>query len=299
VDPHRLPLRVEYADFLWQTRRFDRGNAEMDRVLRQVPGNTRLRVHYGLKLADQSRFADAVRQFEGARSAGDRSAETLVYLGSSLWEVGRLEDAARRLREAAALDPKSSSAPHRLGRLLIFLGSTAEAVRELEKAARLSPESAPVQLDLGRAYEASGRVADAEAAYRRALALEPDLSATNYALGTLLARTGRREEALPLIAIYQKAFQKVQEQRYQAASRRAEINLGLTFLDAGRLEDALAQFARMPDDPEAMRGRAAALSRLGRHAEAVTVLERASLLDPDDPAVRWQLDREREKMPPP
>ncbi|MDQ2980692.1 MAG: tetratricopeptide repeat protein, partial [Acidobacteriota bacterium] len=154
---------------------------------------------------------------------------------------------------------------------------------------------AEVALDLGRALEATGKSAEAEAAYRRALALEPNLSVTHYTLGTLLARTGRREEAEQHIELYREYFQKEQERRFRAGSRQAELNLGWMELSAGRAEAALAQFSRHPDDVEALRGAAAALARIGRHEEAVRTLERALLLDPGNRALRYELDREREK----
>ena len=62
-----------------------------------------------------------------------------------------------------------------------------------------------------------------------------------------------------------------------------------------RFEQALAQFNRHPDDAEALRGAAQALSGLGRRAEALRALERAVLLDPDNRALRFELDRARER----
>jgi tetratricopeptide (TPR) repeat protein len=294
ADPRNLPLAVEYADFLWREKRYDRGNAVMDRVLREIPDNTRLRVHYGLTLADQSRFVDAVRQFDEARRR-DSSAEVLFYLGSALWEVGRFDDAATRLREAVSQSPDNASYRHRLGRLELFRGRRDDALRELEKAAAIDPKSAEIALDLGRAYEANGRSAEAEAAYRRALALEPELSVTHYTLGTLLARTGRREEASREIGAYQEYFQKEQASRHRGASKQAEINLGWTELEAGRAESALEHFAKFSGDVEALRGAAQALLKLGRAGEAVRTLERALLLEPENHALVWELDRARSR----
>ncbi len=296
ADATNLPLRAEYAEFLWGARRYERGNAEMDRVLEAAPRNTRLRVHYGLSLADQGQYAEAVRQFEAARRAGDSSAEVVLYLGTSLWQAGRLEEATSKLREAAALAPGEAEPRHRLGTLLILRGEPAEAAATLQEAARLAPDSAPIALDLGRALEAAGRTKEAEAAYRRALSLDPDLSVAHYTLGTLLSRTARREEAEKELAVYRRDFRQKEERRFQNSSRAAELALGRTLLESGKLEEALAQFAHLPDDAEALRGSAEALSRLGRHAEAVAALERARRLEPDNTALAWQLDREREKI---
>jgi tetratricopeptide (TPR) repeat protein len=298
ADPNNLPLRVEFAEYLWDTRRFDRGNAEMEGVIQKAPGNAKLRVHYGMNLASQSRFAQAAREFDAARRGGIDNADVLFYLGSALWETGRLDEAEKWLRDAVQRGPEKATARHRLGRLLLFRGKSEEAVAELERAAAQAPDSAEIALDFGRALEAAGKMTEAEAAYRKALALEPGLSVTHYTLGTLLARTGRREEAQQHIALYQDYFDKEQKRRFQAGARQAELNLGWTELDAGQTEKALAQFERHPEDPEGLRGAAMALSKLGRHGEAARRLERAVLIDPENRGLRWELDREREKLSP-
>jgi len=298
ADPNNLPLRVEFAEYLWDTRRFDRGNAEMETVIQKAPGNAKLRVHYGMNLASQSRFAQAAREFDAARRGGIDNADVLFYLGSALWETGKLDEAEKWLREAVQRDPEKAAARHRLGRLLLFRGKSEEAVAELGRAAAQAPDSAEIALDFGRALEAGGKMTEAEAAYRKALALEPGLSVTHYTLGALLARTGRREEAQQHIALYQDYFDKEQKRRFQAGSRQAELNLGWTELDAGQTEKALAQFERHPEDPEGLRGAAMALSKLGRHGEAARRLEHAVLIDPENRGLRWELDREREKISP-
>jgi Flp pilus assembly protein TadD len=48
----------------------------------------------------------------------------------------------------------------------------------------------------------------------------------------------------------------------------------------------------MGDAPDVLEGRGAALSRLGRHREAIRVLERASADDPDNARIRARLARE-------
>ena len=293
--PGDLPLRVALAEFLWRVRKFDRGNEEMESVILLAPDNPRLKAHYGVNLAGQGRFVQAAENLDAARRGGFDDADVLYYLGSALWETGRLEEAANRLREAVAKAPRRVSARHRLGRLLLFQGKSSAAVAELARATQLDPQSAEVLLDYGRALEASEDTPRAEAAYRRALELEPGASLGHYLLGALLARAGRREEAEGHIAVYRKAFEKQQQERLRSGSRQAEINLGWTELAGGLLEEALAQFRRHPEDVEALRGAAQALSRLGRHEEAVRTLEHALLVEPENRQLRYELDKEREK----
>jgi tetratricopeptide (TPR) repeat protein len=293
--PADFPLRVEFAGYLWHVGESERGNAQMERVIRLVPENPKLKAHYGMNLAEQGRYVQAAEQLDAARRAGFDGADVLFYLGSVLWETGRLDEAALRLREAIAKDPGKGPARHRLGRLLIFQGKPADAVAELSRASELQPDAVDVLLDFGRALEASGDLSRAEATYRRALAREPDLPLAHYLLGTLLARTGHREEGARHVAQYQRAFARDQEDRFRSGSRQAELNLGWTELKKNRFEEALVQFNRHPNDAEGLRGVAQALAGLGRHAEALRALERAVLLDPDDRALKFELDRARER----
>src|SRR5262249_9537833 len=115
----------------------------------------------------------------------------------------------------------------------------------------------------------------------------------HYLLGALLSRQRRAEEARAEMALYEKAYQAEQARVYREGSLRVELNLGWTLLHQGNFEDALAQFARHPDQVEALRGAADALSRMGRHAEAVDALERALVLAPEDRPLRYAIARER------
>lgn len=132
ADRRSLRLGVDFAGYLWRDRQYDRGNAQIEKVVRQVPDNAELRVYYGISLAEQRRFADAAKQFDEARRRGNTSTEVLLYLGSALREAGRLEEATARLREAVALAPDQSAGYQSLGSLLLFRGQPGEALGVLE-----------------------------------------------------------------------------------------------------------------------------------------------------------------------
>ncbi len=292
--PRDFALRFESVEFLWAAGRADAADEEMARLLSEA-GGTRLRVRYAFELMRQQRFADASRELEQSCRSGRCNAEALEAWGSALLETGRFEDSAARYRDAIALAPDRVSARHNLGRVLLLAGNPASARLELGRAVEAEPRSPEVLLDFGRALEALGQVDQAEAAYRKVIGLAPDLPRSHYALGTLLARRGHQEEARREIALYQRVFEREQKERFQAGARRAELSLGWTELARGEAERAAVQFGRHPDDPEALRGRALALARLGRHAEAVAALEHALSISPVDPRTRYALAREREK----
>ena len=294
LSPEDLSLRVELAEALWRAGHADAGNAEVSRLLREA-GGPRLHLRYAFELIRQERFVDAAREFDRACRGAPCDAEALEAWAGTLLETGKFTESAQRFREAIARAPGRVSARQGLGRVLLLSGDPASARRELSRAVEEGASSPEVLLDLGRALEALGQPEAAEETYRKVVDMAPALPRAHYALGTLLARRGREEEARREIALYQEAFERDQRERFRRGARRAELALGWTDLDAGKNEEALAQFERHPDDPEALRGKAAALSRLDRHAEAREALERALSLSPEDPRVRYALNREREK----
>lgn len=293
--PGNLEARLDFVKHLWQVRNFDRGNEQMERILRAAPSNAKLRVEYGVNLMDQGHFPHAARELERAWKDGERRSDVAFSLGAALGEAGRFEEGVKWLRQAMAID-RNLAPHHSLGRLLLFQQKPEEAALELERAAALQPDSAGIQLDLGSAYEAAAKLDKAEAAYREALKFDPTLPAAHYTLGTLLARTGRREEAAQHIAVYRAAFEKQQEATLRGVSRQAELNLGWVELRRGHPARALEQFERYPDDPEALRGAARSLIQLGREAEALQRYERAVALAPEDAGLRYELDRESDRV---
>lgn len=276
----------------------DEGNAEMEKLLAREPGNLQLRARYAEVLMGQHRFVQAADLFERACKPGPCDVDRLQQWASALLETGRFDASALVWRRAIAAQPSQASGYYGLGRLLLLKGDPAGALEALSRAARIETGSAAIRLELGRALEALGRYAEAEKEYREALSLEPRLPRAHYALGTVLARQSHSEEARAEVALYQAAFEKEQERRQRENARRARLALGWTELRAGHPESALAVFKSLPEEAEALRGRAAALSALERHTEAIRALEAALALSPADARLAWALSRERQGTSP-
>lgn len=287
-----------YAEYLWGKRESVRGNREMDKALELAPAAAGLRLEYGMELHAQGRFVDAARELARARKDGAVDPLLLYDLGSAELENGNFPAAERWLKEAVAEAPGNPAPRQILGVVYLLTGRPAQARQEFEAGAAADPSSAGMQLDLGRAAEAVGDLAAAEAAYRRALTLSPGLYRVHYLLGALLSRQHRTDEAKAEMALHEKAYQEEQARVYREGSLRVELNLGWTELQQGHFEAALAQFARHPDQVEALRGASEALSRMGRHAEAVAALEKALVLTPEDRTLRYAIARERRAVRP-
>lgn len=288
----------DLAEYLWRVQKVEEGNAAMERALVVFPSSADLRLRWGRSLAQQERFADAAAALEAARRLGAGDAATLLLLADVYERAARAEDARATLIAAVAAHPDDPALAHGLGRLWLADGRAEEAFPHLEKAALARPKNAEYQLDYGRALEAMGRLEAAEAAYRKAVALAPNLPRAHYALGRLLQREGQKEQADKELAIHHSLYERGRRLVSAADVQDASTSLAWAELREGKAEAALARFRALPESPEALRGQAEALRRLGRRTEAVRALERAHELAPDDARIELLLVTERSRTEP-
>lgn len=280
--PDDVKLRLDFAEYLWRTQKNAEGNRVMEQALAAFPANTGLLRRWGRALLEQERPLDAVQALEKARTLGSRDPATIAMLADAYEQTDRADDARRVLADGIEANPTDAALRQDLGRLLLAAGRADEALPVLQEAARSSPGTVETQLDLGRALESAGRLEEAEAAYRRAVALAPSVPRAHYALGRLLQREGKTAEAQRELSVHHDLYERGREAVSRYDVKNAEIAYAWAELHKGNAAGALARFEALPETPETLRGRALALSRLQRHAEAVVILERAQGLAPDD-----------------
>ena len=153
-------------------------------------------------------------------------------------------------------------------------GRHAEALDALEKARQLEPANPSVFSELGAVEEAMGKLDDAESRYKAAAQLRPSDWTSLNALGGFYYRRGRYQDAIPL-------FQTITQ--LAPGNSQGYTNLGATYAMAGQYESAAVSFNQSLN----LRPTASAYSNLGtvyfflgRCAEAVPLMERASQLTP-------------------
>lgn len=281
------------AEYDWSVGRIDAGNAAAAKGLERFPGSAELHRVFGRALFEQERFADAARELGRARDLGASDPGTFLLQANALARTGETAAAEQAFEAGIARHPSSAALLADAGRLWVAAGDSSRALPRLSQAAALAPKDAAIQLDLGRALEAAGRKADAEAAYRLAVALSPQLPSPHYALGTLLVRTGRREEGQRELGTYQSLYEKASRLSEEQNARTAEMALAWSEVNTGNAASALVRFTSMPETADVLLGRATALSRLKRHAEAVRALERARQLAPENLRIQTMLAAER------
>jgi tetratricopeptide (TPR) repeat protein len=134
------------------------------------------------------------------------------------------------------------------------------------------------------ALQEAGDLEAAAREYRQFLAAHPANVEARSNLGVVLMRLGRFEEA---IGEYQAALATA------PSNATVRLNLGLAFYKAVRLEDAIEAFNKVlsaaPDNLQARYLAADCQLRLGRPADAVSLLESLATTRADDPMLSYLL----------
>ena len=158
-------------------------------------------------------------------------------LAAELYQsTGDLQSAITHLEKAIALEPMHFSHHLALGEAYLQLGKPTQAIQAMEQAVQIKPQQFEAYLSLAQAYYASGDLANAAKNAERAISVAP-------------------EQASPLLLRAEIALQMGDP---QTAHERATVALRLNL-----------------DDPSALHLLGRALDQLGRHGEALAVIEKA------------------------
>jgi serine/threonine-protein kinase len=234
---------------------------------------------------------EAVPAYEKACACDPTSAGARSILGWALLEAGRPEPAAEVLREAVDLAPHHGEARHGLGLALAAIGELDSAVGALTKALESSRRAPRLLTDLGTVLS---RRRDEHGAHR-ALLQAVDLNREEYrahlGLGQLLLRHGEKDRARgALRAAFRAEPECLCALRLLMASLRRSGELEL------EIRNLLQQVGRSARDAFARVSLGAALEEAGRFDEALAEYRKATLIS-DAPAAAWVLlgeARERE-----
>ena len=237
-------------------------------------------------------------------TAGNLATEEMSHLWVQVLPRDETNDRARlALQEALSRaklrkDPADFSANYNLGAVLNFEEKFDEAIPFLERALESAPGDPTAHNTLGAALRGSGQLDEAIAQFSEALKLAPGIP--------------RR----PLQSRRCAAFGRPDRRRNRAVSNGSRCGTrrcggkGETVGGAraaghdvgkhNRMPEALAAFEEArtlaPNDADLLTNLGAALARMGRYAEAETVLERALLLAPDHTVAQENLQLVRKAI---
>ncbi|MDO8689581.1 MAG: tetratricopeptide repeat protein [Dehalococcoidia bacterium] len=280
-----------------------------------LPAEADMHYQLGLSLEGAGRVQEAEECYRGAARRDVNREEYWMALGRCCRILGRLADSQAALRRVLFLNPAHTMAHSELAETQLRQGRREEALAEalsaikgdpevghyhhqaavicremglrqdallyLSRAVDLQPHRADWRRELGEVYEDMGELENSLAEYEKACQWDPDSPRGFFLLGRLHHRLGRVDDALNEL---ERAV------RLDPSAVEARTFLARLHLEKGDAEEALEHCrVLMPvasQDPQPFYLAFQSLLKLGREAEAIQVLEKATALSPDDPA--WQ-----------
>jgi tetratricopeptide (TPR) repeat protein len=146
---------------------------------------------YGIALADQGRFNDAIQQFRHALELDANNAPALQNLGIVALRMNDLNAAQENLSRALALNPRLPLALNTLGVVYARRNEDARAIDAWQRAAALDPKQYDALFNTGLVAGRNGRVAEARQALNQFVRTAParryaaDIATAKRALAAL------------------------------------------------------------------------------------------------------------------
>jgi tetratricopeptide (TPR) repeat protein len=169
-------------------------------AVRNEPGNASHYFHLGNLMFQARRFGEAVKCYEMATRKDRSDPASLVNLGLALVAARRAAEARKLLPRILRMQPKSARTELSLGRLLRQLKQPVKAEAAFRRAIDKDLHLMDAYSELGRLLDERPEcMPEAEQVYRQGLQLDPTDAQLSYDLSLLLRRTGRENEAIPLL----------------------------------------------------------------------------------------------------
>lgn len=223
-----------------------------------APQNISLQVLMAASLLATGRFDEAARTATAIEASHGPNALIFGIRGLAYLGAGQPDRARREFSLGLLYEPEAARLRLNLATALIELGEHRRAFAELQRARQYYPNNADVYAQLGLLREQTGDLTGAERTYRRAIELDPDhANALNNLAYLLAAKMSSPSAALPYA-----------QRAHKLAPHVAPVldTLGWTY------------------------------HLLGRHREALPLLEDAARRAPDDREIRSHLAQVRRAL---
>jgi len=128
----------------------------------------------GMELDLQSRFEEAVTEYEAALRINPNAEDAHNNIATDLAQAGHIDEAIHHLEEALRIEPSHAEAHNNLGSALAQAGRTAEAFEHWRQALRLRPDYVSAHYNFATALAQKGDFDAAIEHYQEALRFKPD-----------------------------------------------------------------------------------------------------------------------------
>jgi tetratricopeptide (TPR) repeat protein len=225
-------------------------------------------------------YPEAHRELKEAVRLNPSDSTARLFLARTLVQLNDLDGALKILTQLQHQDPRNSEVLYTLGNLYSTL---AEAT--FGKIQTQDPNSYLLEVVLGKVAEIRQVYTDAAEHYKRAIERAPDVPDLYYRYAHALWAAGDSNGAL---RAYNQALER-NPYDYRAQWESARIMLSDNPREA--LRRASQALERKPGIAEAQTIRGRALLALEKPNDAIDAFKKAIALDPEDPAIHFQLAR--------
>ncbi len=205
-----IALTARVLDNMSSTAAADIARAEglLGQALAVSPDTSLAHFAKGQMLRAQSRYAEAIPEYEAVIALNRNSASAYANLGQCKFYTGSLEEVIPLVEQAVRLSPRDpvlNTWYQRIGQVHMLQSHTDEAILWLEKARSANPAHPGVRAELAAAYGINGKIerAAAELAEARRLSGDPNRFST---IADLRSRPNRIAMAPRTRALYEATY---------------------------------------------------------------------------------------------
>ena len=285
IDPSFTPARSKLGELLRKRGRDDEALAEFRKVIEIAPLSPVEYNNIGNIHRERRQIDKAMEMYREALRCDAQYIGAYNNLGLCLQEKGRLDEAKALYDKALAIRPENPILRNSMGTLLALQGNKKGAIDEFRRAAKADPKWPIAAGNLATLLFETGQVSEAKEAFGTWIALEP--ASTEARLGLALSLLMTRDQP-GAVAQFEEVLKR------DPGNFRAHVALGETLLKQGKPDEArshLEAAARIERGiPRVYNSLAEAYLKLGLRKEAGDALRRSLLLQPDQQAVRRQLE---------
>jgi tetratricopeptide (TPR) repeat protein len=280
IAPRLAPAYNNLGALYFRQRDYRKAADVLEAGLKINPGMPSASALLGISLFEMGDYGKARRRLEAAlrANAADNNAE--MYLVHDLTKLGDYDAAETHLRQLAGREPKDQEVWYLLAQVHMKLSE-----QDMAKMNAIDPHSVLAHELSGEMMEAMNNYDGAVVELKKAVEMAPRRPGTHYKLG----------DAYYSLSQWDSATEQFQaEVSVDPANCMAHWKIGSIVLEKnGSADEALADIDRAlsmcPGLTDARAGRARALIKLNRNAEAATDLEAAAKADPAEPSTHFLL----------
>lgn len=271
----QLNLAIAYS----KNNQLDQADGILSSIVKEHPDYAQAHVNLGILDTQQSRYREAVSEFEAALKIDPSNDVARASCIKALIILGEVESALPMAQEHLRRNPKDAEALYLFGAVQRERGQYNDAVRVLTKAVALQPNFFDSRYNLGFSLAKLGKKEEARTQLETALKLKPDSSEARFQLASVLRSMGLKEQADAQLKIFQTGKNESVSQDVAGV----KVNQANQYLTSGEVQKAVALYreaiAADPKNGRTYYDLAIALDRLGDFAGERDVLEKSIALD--------------------